>query len=65
MIGLVEVKLNEIKELTELASKIWHEYWKGVISDEQIDYMVNTIKDCVSKMRQSSPLWKEICNENN
>jgi len=35
------------------------------ITDEQIDYMVNTIKDCVEKMRQSSPLWKEICNENN
>jgi cysteine desulfurase len=35
------------------------------ITDEQIDYMVNTIKDCVAKMRQSSPLWKEITNEDN
>ena len=35
------------------------------ITDEQIDYMVNTIKDCVAKMRRSSPLWKEICNESN
>lgn len=35
------------------------------ITDEQIEYLVNTIKDCVAKMRQSSPLWKEICNENN
>lgn len=35
------------------------------ITDEQIDYLVSTIKDCVAKMRQSSPLWKEICNENN
>lgn len=35
------------------------------ITDEQIDYLVNTIKNCVAKMRQSSPLWKEICNENN
>lgn len=35
------------------------------ITDEQIDYLVNTIKDCVAKMRQSSPLWKEITNENN
>ena len=33
------------------------------ITDEQIEYLVNTIKDCVSKMRQSSPLWKEIENE--
>ena len=35
------------------------------ITDEQIEYLVNTIKDCVAKMRQSSPLWKEITNENN
>lgn len=35
------------------------------ITDEQIDYLVNTIKNCVAKMRQSSPLWKEIENENN
>lgn len=35
------------------------------ITDEQIEYLVNTIKDCVAKMRQSSPLWKEITNEDN
>lgn len=35
------------------------------ITDEQIEYLVNTIKDCVAKIRESSPLWKEICNENN
>ncbi len=35
------------------------------ITDEQIDYLVNTIKNCVAKMRQSSPLWKEITNEDN
>ena len=35
------------------------------ITDEQIEYLINTIKDCVAKMRQSSPLWKEITNEDN
>ena len=35
------------------------------ITDEQIEYLVNTIKDCVAKMRESSPLWKEIENESN
>ncbi len=35
------------------------------ITDEQIEYLVNAIKDCVAKMRQSSPLWKEITNEDN
>lgn len=33
------------------------------ITDEQVEYLINTIKDCVAKMRQSSPLWKEIENE--
>lgn len=35
------------------------------ITDEQIEHLINTIKDCVAKMRQSSPLWKEITNEDN
>lgn len=35
------------------------------ITDEQIEYLVNTIKDCVAKMRQSSPLWRGIVNEDN
>lgn len=35
------------------------------ITDEQIEYLINTIKGCVAKMRQLSPLWKEIENENN
>ena len=35
------------------------------ITDEQIEYLVNTIKECVAKIRQSSPLWKEIENESN
>jgi cysteine desulfurase len=35
------------------------------ITDEQIEYLVNTIKNCVAKMRESSPLWKEITNEDN
>ena len=35
------------------------------ITDEQIEYLVNTIKECVAKMRESSPLWKEITNEDN
>ena len=35
-----EVKPNEIKTLAELASEIWHEYWPCILSDGQIDYMV-------------------------
>lgn len=35
------------------------------ITSEQINYLVTTIKECVAKMRESSPLWKEINNESN
>ena len=31
---------NEIKELAALASKIWHEYWPCILTNEQINYMV-------------------------
>lgn len=34
------IKAENIKELSELASKIWHEYWPEILSPEQIDYMV-------------------------
>lgn len=36
-----EVKTDEdIKELSELAEGIWHEFFPGIISEEQIVYMV-------------------------
>ena len=41
MIELVEVKLNEIKELSGLAAEIWYEYWTGILSNEQIEYMLD------------------------
>ena len=57
MFELAEVKLNEIKELAELASKIWHEYWTGVISDGQIDYMLD-------KFQSEKAMTEQINNEN-
>ena len=33
------------------------------ITDEQIDYLVKTVKSCVTKLREMSPKWKEIVNE--
>ena len=41
MIKPVEIKLSEIKGLEEFASEIWHEYWNGVLSVGQINYMLN------------------------
>lgn len=31
----------EIEKLANLASEIWHEYWTIILSDQQIDYMVD------------------------
>ena len=32
---------NQIKQLSILASEIWHEYWPCLLTSEQINYMVN------------------------
>lgn len=33
-----------IKDISSLADEIWHECYKGIISDSQIDYMVNNFQ---------------------
>ncbi len=38
---LVRVEDQQIRELANLASQIWHEYWTCILSSEQIDYMVD------------------------
>ena len=48
-------KVQNIYELSILASEIWHEYWVEILSAEQIDYMVekfqseNAIKNQIEK----------------
>ncbi len=40
--NFINIKTDEeIKLLADLACKIWHEYWPVLLSDAQIDYMVN------------------------
>ena len=41
MISFVEIKSNDIKDFVILTSEIWHEYWTCILSNEQIDYMVD------------------------
>lgn len=36
--------VENIKELAELASSIWHEYWTEILSPEQIDYMIENFQ---------------------
>ena len=57
MIKPVEITLNDIKEFSEFASVIWHEYWTCILSDEQIDYMVN-------KFQSEKAVTNQINNEN-
>lgn len=54
---LVKVEENEINELTELASEIWHEYWPCILTAEQIDYMVE-------KFQSKKAIKEQIKNEN-
>lgn len=35
------------------------------ITAEQIDYLVKSVKECVTQLRELSPKWKEIASENN
>ena len=41
MLTLEPVKESDIPDLASLASKIWHEYFPIILSNEQIDYMVD------------------------
>lgn len=51
----IETK-QEIASLAELASDIWHEYFVGMISNEQIDYMVE-------KFQSYPALTDQIANQ--
>ena len=55
MINFAEAR--NIKELSSLASKIWHEYWVCILSKEQIEYMVE-------KFQSETAIKKQIQNEN-
>ena len=56
MIEFVEIKLNNVPDLAKLTSEIWHEYWTCILSDEQIDYMVD-------KFQSETAITNQINNE--
>ena len=35
------------------------------ITDEEVEFIIKTVTDCVAKLRSMSPVWKEIENERN
>ena len=57
MIEFSEVRRNEIEELAKLTSEIWHEYWTCILSNEQIDYMVE-------KFQSEKAITDQINNQN-
>lgn len=57
MTDFVKVTEENLPNLAELASKIWHEYWTIILTDEQIDYMVENFQSL-------SSIKKQIAKEN-
>lgn len=51
------VKADDMKQLAELTSEIWHEYWTCILSAEQIDYMVE-------KFQSQKAMEEQIANKN-
>lgn len=55
--NFIEIKsVAQIDMLASLASEIWHEYWPVILSQEQIDYMVE-------KFQSSTVMKSQIEND--
>ena len=55
---MIEVKkVTNIRDLAQLTSEIWHEYWVEILSPEQINYMVE-------KFQSEEAITKQIAEEN-
>ena len=60
MIDFKQVKannINDVKNLAELSTHIWHEFWTCIITKEQIDYMID-------KFQSEKAITSQIKNEN-
>lgn len=53
---VVEIKkvkyLSELRQIEELANEIWHECFVGIISESQIDYMIEKFQSLDAMMNQ-------------
>lgn len=65
-----KVQENDITKLAELASKIWHEYWAEILTESQIEYMlenfqsVNAIEKQLSEEHYNYYFISDENNEN-
>lgn len=44
MTAFKKVQENDITKLAALASKIWHEYWTEILTESQIEYMLENFQ---------------------
>ena len=44
MTAFKKVQQNDIPKLAALASKIWHEYWTEILTESQIEYMLENFQ---------------------
>lgn len=60
MIKTDRVETDEkLREIAELAEKIWHEFFPGIISEEQIDYMIEKFQSYDAMKEQT--LHQDYC----
>lgn len=65
-----KVKENDMTKLAALASKIWHEYWTEILTESQIEYMlenfqsVNAIEKQIAEERYNYYFISDENNEN-
>mgnify|MGYP000195128095 FL=1 len=65
-----KVQENDITKLAALASKIWHEYWTEILTESQIEYMlenfqsVNAIEKQIAEERYNYYFISDENNEN-
>ena len=54
MLSLERVDYSQIDSLAEMADGIWHEYFPFILSEEQIDYMVEKFQSADAMRQQVS-----------
>src|SRR6185436_15455147 len=59
MIAIAPAGPSDIPMLRDLAHRIWHEHYPGIISPEQIDYMLARMYDpqVIQRELQEGILW--------
>ncbi len=62
-----KVNTEDIQELADIACEVWHEYFTCILSDEQIDYMVDKFQSAHAITEQMANQGYEyyfICHNN-